>query len=355
MRIATITGGRAEYGLLEPLIKLFEQDPDIDHKLFVTGSHLSPEFGHTVDYINYPVAEKIEIVLSGNTPVSISKAMGLAMISFGEAYERHKPDLVVGLGDRFELMAAVSAAHVAGIPVAHIHGGEITTNAYDDAFRHSITKMSHLHFVATSEYRKRVQQLGEFPRSIFNVGAIGCDGLKKRNKFPYSRYAIYAYYPETLENYSFNKEIKDFIEEQFDSVCLITNGYDVSWLKSKNNGYNRRVFLALLEQADVIIGNSSAGIIEAPALGVPTINIGDRQEGRLMAGSIIQAEANLESVRAAINKLYSDDFQAMMKTDYYKPYGSDGNTAQRIKDIIKREFPKINMKKGFCDSIMVKI
>lgn len=365
MRLGILTGSRAEYGLLEPLIQLFQIDEETDLQLYVTGSHLSPEFGYTADQIKFPITEKIECLLSSDTPVGVSKAMGLAIMGFAEAFERHRPEIIVLLGDRFEMVAGALAAHVARIPIAHIHGGEITAGVYDDAFRHSITKMGQLHFVAAEPYRKRVIQLGENPRTVFNVGALGCDGLEKRYNYKSTNIIIIALWNETFENEFNLEEIRDSIgkaiEEHHIRFCRIKPGADVGnsnmlhqITDKEENDYfielSRGQYIDLLSKADCIFGNSSSGIIEAPALGVPTINIGNRQKGRLMADSIINCDPTKPSIEAAFDILYSDKFQAFMKTDYETPY-KGVNVAVKIRDIIKRGFSSIEMKKGFYDRI----
>ncbi len=341
--LAVVTGSRAEWGLLQPLAKRIHDDPDLNLQLLVTGSHLSHEFGYTVDQINLPISAKVEIVLSSNTSVGISKSLGLAMISFSEVYDRLKPDLLICLGDRYETFAAVSAAHIARIPIAHIHGGELTAGSLDDAFRHSITKMSHLHFPATEEYQQRIIQLGEWPGMVFNVGALGCDGLVKRAKSPNLKQILLAYYGD---------DISDLLPE-FANIIEIYGSHDVHYI---NGGYyslnlSRDAFLDILVDSDAIVGNSSAGIIEAPALGVPTINIGSRQKGRIMADSIIHAEPTKKSIQVAFDKLYSPGFQARIQRTYYTPYKGQ-NVAAKILEIIKVKLQEgIKVEKEFYDLI----
>jgi GDP/UDP-N,N'-diacetylbacillosamine 2-epimerase (hydrolysing) len=333
MKIVIITGSRAEWGLLRPLVQRLEP------LLFVTGSHLSPEFGETWRQIDYPIAEKIECVLSSRTPNGVTMSMGLAAIGFGMAFERYRPDLVVVLGDRYEIFAAVSAAHVAGIPVAHIHGGEVTEGSYDDGFRHSITKMSQLHFTAAEEYRQRVIQMGEHPAMVFNVGALGCDGLEKRAYRPPGKpgHFILAHYGIGADDYEF---------PEGSLVVRVFGSHDVSCMAGSRS-MPRDAFLRELMAADAIIGNSSSGIVEAPALGVPTINVGDRQKGRLMATSIIHCESP-KSLPLALDNLYSDFFQGIMASDYHTPY-KGGNVAEKIADIILGMVGKIEVKKPFWE------
>jgi GDP/UDP-N,N'-diacetylbacillosamine 2-epimerase (hydrolysing) len=332
MNIAVITGSRAEWGILRPLVHRLES------LLFVTGSHLSPEFGETWRQIDYPITEKIECVLSSNTPLGVTISMGLATQLFGVAFTKHQPDLVVVLGDRYEIFAAVSAAHVAGIPVAHIAGGELTEGSYDDGFRHCITKMSHLHFTAAEEYRQRVIQMGENPLTVFNVGALGCDGLEKRAYRPPGKpgHYILAHYGEGASDYEF---------PDGSLVVRVFGSHDVSCTGGRGS-MPREDFLRELKAADAIIGNSSSGIIEAPALGVPTINVGDRQKGRLMATSIIHCESP-KALPLALDNLYSDFFQGIMASDYYTPY-QGGNVAGKIADIILG-IGKIEVKKPFWE------
>lgn len=337
--IAVITGSRAEWGLLASLVRALGNHPDNQTLLFVTGSHLSTEHGETWRQIDYPITEKIPCVLSNNTPAGVACSMGLATIGFGLAFERHRPDLLVVLGDRYEVFAAVSAAHIYRIPCAHLHGGELTEGSYDDGFRHSITKMSHLHFTAAEEYRSRVIQLGEMPSRVFNVGALGCDGLVKREYRPPSddlRQVILAHYGSQNELDEINGYLKD--------AKVISGSHDVECSRLSNS-MPRDEYLKELADADAIIGNSSSGIIEAPALGVPTINVGDRQRGRLMADSIIQCP-EVKDLWVALNTLYSEPFQKIMQLDYYTPY-QGGNVAERIADLILKHVGKIEVNKPF--------
>lgn len=337
-----VTGSRADYGILEPLIQKISDDSYFDMSLIVTGSHFKQgsdddiKFEHT----------KIHCNLQDDSAVGISKSMGLAQISFCEACERLKPELVILLGDRFEIMAAATAAHIGGFPVAHIHGGEVTLAAYDDSFRHSITKMSSLHFVAAEEYRQRVIQLGENPDTVFNVGALGCDGLVKRKSQPDKPFYIVIWHPETIGGAEIHRIRIDISNAK---VLFIGSGYDkgcagASFKKSVKH-LSRGTYLEYLYGATAIIGNSSSGIIEAPALGVPTINVGERQTGRLKAASIIDCQYS--GITDAIQKVGSEEFQSFMQTDYHCPYGG-GGVAGKIIETIKQKMP-IKMRKGFYD------
>lgn len=367
-KICIITGSRAEYGLLKPLLNEIENDPDLILQLVVTGMHLSPEFGLTykdIENDGFVINEKIEILLSSDTPVGVSKAMGLAMIGFPETYEKLRPDIIVVLGDRFEIFSAAVSALVSKIPVAHIHGGELTQGAFDDAFRHSITKMSHLHFTSTEEYRKRVIQLGESPDRVFNVGAIGLDNIRKMRlltkkelekelKFKFGkRNLLVTYHPATLSTAS--------AREQFNSLLDVINGLEnTKMIFTKSNAdpggkiinemINKFVFennqkaiaftsmgqlkyLSTMQFVDAVVGNSSSGIVEAPSFKIWTINIGDRQKGRIKAKSVIDCEPTKESIKEAFKQLYEKDIQ-MNLINIINPHG-DGKAAENIKKILK--------------------
>jgi len=359
MRVMIVTGSRSEYGLLEPLVNLIHTDPAFTLQLIVTGSHLSHEYGMTVEKIHFPIAEKIEILLSSDTAVGTSKAMGLALISFAEALDRLKPDVVVILGDRFESFACASAAHVAQIPIAHIHGGEITAGAFDDAFRHSITHMATYHFAAADQYATRIRVLleatGKKTNNIWSVGALGLDGIDKyrqlnrsehRPSFPLLIFHAVtgqtqnetlkqlcnvisrlesegSYYDYILGNADpRGKEINDIIK-----AYTIHGDCQVS--------LSRASFLKMLASASYIVGNSSCGIIEAPALGIPTINVGDRQQGRLRASSIIDCDGSKEDIERAFVKLRTKTFLKSLNAIQLQYEG--GTVAKRIVDILKEQ------------------
>jgi GDP/UDP-N,N'-diacetylbacillosamine 2-epimerase (hydrolysing) len=380
-KICIITGSRAEYGLLKPLLDEIKSDPDLSLQLIVTGMHLSPEFGLTFSEIEkdgFSIDEKIEILLSSVTSVGVSKAMGLAMISFSEIYKRLKPNIIVVLGDRFEIFSAVAVAHVSQIPVAHISGGEVTEGAFDDAFRHSITKMSGIHFTSCEEYRRRVIQLGEHPDRVFNVGAIGLDNVKRlkllskkelENKLNFKfakRNLLVTFHPVTLEKTT---------EKQFKNLLTVLNELkDTKIIFTKTNAdpggmtINRIIdeyvvknpqkavsfvsmgqlnYLSTMQFVDAVVGNSSSGIVEAPSFKIGTINIGNRQEGRIKAESIIDCEPTKESIKKALQELYSSDFQEKLK-NIVNPYG-DGNTARRILKVLKAYDIRNILKKTFYD------
>lgn len=383
MKICIFTGTRAEYGLLEPLIEELKKEKDFELQLLITGMHLSPEFGLTYKEINtegISKIEKVEILLSSDTPVSICKSMGLGMISFSEALERLKPDLFVGLGDRFELFSAVASCQVLGIPVAHIHGGEETVGAIDNAFRHSITKMSYLHFVSTEKYRKRVIQLGEDPKRVFNVGAIGLDNIKrlellskedleKQLNFKIvSPTLLVTYHPETIEN----KAEKDF-GEILKALSFIRN-LRVIFTKPNADTYGRIIikmiddfveknperscsfvslgqlkYLSLMKYVDGILGNSSSGIIEAPSFKIGTVNIGERQKGRIKARSVIDCPPNSREIISAIRKILNKKFRDSLKNlkNPYEPKNGE-MASKKIKEILLG-FKIREIKKNFYD------
>lgn len=377
-KICIVTGTRAEYGLLYWLIKDVYDDPALELQLLVTGMHLSPEFGLTwkqIEQDGFPISRKIEILLSSDTAVGISKSNGLALISFAEAFDELKPEIVVLLGDRTETFVAAQSALIAGIPIAHIHGGELTEGAYDDAIRHSITKMSHLHFTATEQYRKRVIQLGEQPDTVFNVGAIGLDNIHKlkllnRAEFENSierklhkHNLLITFHPVTLEKHSAKEQFQNLLEtldEQKNTLLIFTKPNSdkdgriiiqmideyVAKHSEKSIAFTslgQLRYLSAIQFMDAVVGNSSSGIIEVPAFNVPSINIGDRQKGRITGPIIFNCEPQKMQIEEAIQKAYEFD-----KTIQWKhPYGN-GNTSETILQKIKT-IQQIELKKRFYD------
>lgn len=381
-KICVFTGTRAEYGLLNPLIKALKKEKSIELQILVSGMHLSPEFGLTYKEIEndgITINEKIEILLSSDTAVGLSKGIGLGLISFSEAYQRLKPNIIVIVGDRFEAFAAASAAMVSQIPIAHLHGGESTFGVIDEAFRHSITKMSHLHFTATEKYRNRIIQLGESPERVFNVGALGIDNIKnlkllskkeleKKINFLFNkRTLLITFHPVTLEKNSSKKQFQNLLEvlNKMDNTNFIftkanadTDGRIINYMideyVSKNadksiayNSMGYLNYLSALQFVDAVVGNSSSGIIESPSFKIGTINIGDRQKGRIKAESIIDCEPTKQSIKNAINKLYSSSFQKNLK-NVVNPYG-EGKTALKIVKILKFFKLKNILEKNFYD------
>ena len=381
--IVVLTATRAEYGLLSPIVhKLIDCD-EFEIRVVATGAHLSPEFGMTVNEIiedGIAIDKKIEILLSSDTPVSISKSMGLAMISFAEYFDETQPDALLVLGDRYETLAVCCAAMNARIPIIHLYGGETTEGAVDEAIRHSITKMSYLHMTSTEQYRKRVIQLGEDPDRVYTVGSIGIENALTRQlmtkeeladnlQFDLSKpYAVVTFHPTTLEGgqagSQFLEVLKafDYHSEMhfiFTKANADANGRIVNKMideyvsKHKNtmavDSLGTLRYLSAVKYADMVIGNSSSGIVEVPSFRVPTINIGDRQKGRIQAQSIINCEADYEQILDAIQCAVSEDFLTK-NCNGLNPYG-DGKTSQKVVEyIIKNIKDKpVNLKKKFYD------
>lgn len=336
-KICVITGARSEYGLLKPLLKAIKKDTTFTLQLIVSAMHLSPEFGMTLNEIvedGFQVDEKIEMLLSSDSAVGVTKSIGLGVIGFADAYSRLQPDLIILLGDRFEALAAAQAALIAKIPVAHIHGGEVTLGAYDDSIRHSITKMSHLHFTAGESYRRRVIQLGEDPKKVWMVGPmiqsairhidlIDKASLEKDLDFTFGKLNfLVTYLPETLDLHQVSDSLTQLFSalEQYKNAKIIftkanadTEGRAVNALidhfceKNADRAkafvhLGQRRYLSVMKQCDVVVGNSSSGVIEAPLMHVPTVNIGNRQAGRERYASIFDCARECESIMLAIKQ-----------------------------------------------------
>lgn len=381
-KICVITATRAEYGLLSNLMQEIKNDPQLELQIIATGMHLSPEFGLTYKQIEadgFKINKKIEMLLSSDTPSAISKTMGLTQIGFADAFEELKPDIILILGDRYEMLAIASTATIFTIPIAHISGGETTEGAIDEAIRHSITKMSHLHFTATEKFRQRVIQLGENPTTVHNVGDINIDAIKKIKllkkeelektinfKFS-SKNIMITFHPSTLENLSSSQQIKELLDAlgEFKDVNLIftmpnsdTDGRIIIQMINdfvKDHKHKAVVFeslgqlkyLSTLKYVDMVVGNSSSGIVEAPNFKIPTINIGDRQKGRLQAKSTINCKPKKEEIINAIKKGYSKEFQKLLK-NFTNPYDGE-NVSYKIKEIIKNTDFTNMLKKKFYD------
>lgn len=376
-----MTGTRAEYGLLYWLLKEVESDQDLHLQLVVTGSHLSPEFGMTYEQIEkdgFTINEKIEMLLSSDSPVGVTKSLGLATIGFADAFDRLKPDILVVLGDRYEILAAAQAAMIARIPIAHISGGETTEGVIDEAIRHSVTKMSHFHFVGAEEYRRRVIQLGEWPDRVFNFGDIGLDNINRLDFMSKSDFEksigfklgktnfLVTYHPVSLSDE--NPELA--VEALFAALDKFRDAKVIITKPNADPGSRRilemidqyaanqpdRVYactslgqiryLSAMKLADVVIGNSSSGIVEAPAMGKPTVNIGKRQSGRLKASSIIDTGETCEEIYNAIKTACSLEFQ-QIAANTTSVYGM-GNTAKLIKEFFKSvDLNNVLMKKFY--------
>lgn len=367
-RIAVFTGTRAEYGLLYWLMKDIQASDKLELQVIVSAMHLSPEFGLTwkqIEADGFPVDARVEMLLSSDTPVGVVKSIGLGTIGFADALDRLRPDLLVVLGDRFEALAIVQSALVMRIPVAHLHGGEITEGAYDDAIRHAITKMASLHFTATEAYRRRVIQLGEAPDKVFNVGAVGLDHLRRNPpmgavelssslgfelKQPY---LIVTYHPVTLAQEDPELTFRALLAAL---DCHPDHQVILTYPNADNGGraliplleeYARRQpgrvlaipslgfrrYLGALSRAAAMIGNSSSGIIEAPAFGVPTVNIGARQQGRLAAASVLHCAPETGAIRRAIATALTPEF-AVACRKVENPYGQ-GDAAGQIVRVLE--------------------
>lgn len=380
-KIAVVTGSRAEYGLLYWLIKEIHESSDLQLQLIVTGSHLSPEFGYTASQIEqdgYPVAARVEMLLSSDTPVGIAKSMGLGVIGFADALDRLKPDLMVVLGDRYEILSAVQAAMVANIPIAHIHGGELTEGAIDEGIRHAVTKMSHLHFTAAEPYRQRVIQLGEQPDRVFNVGAMGMDNIVKmkllsREEFEQSigfrlgkTNMLVTYHPVTLADPS---------KDAFSSLLHALDQFpDAKIILTKPNAdtYGRKLirqiddyakanpervyvstslgqlkYLSAIQHVDVVVGNSSSALIEVPFFRKPSVNIGERQKGRLHGESVISCGSSVDEIADAIHQALSSEH--LEKTRKAPLLFGTGGASQKIVKILKQVDTERLIQKKFYD------
>lgn len=382
LKIAIVTGSRAEYGLFKPLLKEIKKDRSLKLQLLVTGMHLSPEFGLTYKHIEadgYKIDEKVEMLLSADTDSSIVKSTALGMIGMADALERLKPDWLVVLGDRFETFAAVFAAHQAKIPVAHLHGGELTEGATDDAMRHAITKMSYLHFTSTEAYRKRVIQLGEAPKRVFNVGAIGLDSASKIKLLSALKLKQYlgidinkktilvTYHPVTMEKNTAEQQMRQLLKalEKFpnNNVVFTLPNSDadgrviIGMIKDFCIKYPERSkafislgqlrYLSAIKHAGIVLGNSSSGIIEAPFFKIPTVNVGDRQKGRIHSLTVIHTGTSTNSICNGIKKAFSESFIRNCKKAA-QPYGN-GNSADKILTQIVKLGKIKSVKKSFFD------
>lgn len=382
-KICVVTGTRAEYGLLKPIINKISKDDELELCLIVTGMHLSPEFGMTyreIENDGYEIRHKVEMLLSADTPSSIVKSMGVEMIGFADVYAEEQPDMVVLLGDRYEILVAATAAMVHRIPIAHIHGGESTEGAIDEAIRHSITKMSMLHFASTEVYKKRIIQLGEQPERVFSVGALGVENVKSLSllsrkeleesiQFSFDKATVMVtYHPVTLEN--------DTVENQFANLLTVLKKHkELQIIFTKANAdtdgrvinqmidqfvvenSNRSIaftsmgqlrYLSALQYCVAVIGNSSSGIIEVPSFGIPTVDIGERQKGRVRAESVIHCGTEESEIESAMKEALSDAGREKAKQSMNPYEGVD--TSKRIIEVIKKYLKQgIVLKKHFYD------
>lgn len=381
-KICAVSGSRADYGHLFWILRAIKEDPSLQLQIVVTGSHLSPEYGNTYKEIEsdgFKIDEKVRISLTDNSPAGVIKSLAEEIIKCAEAFQKLKPDIIVLLGDRYEIFAAAQSAMIAKIPIAHIHGGELTEGAIDEAMRHSITKMSHLHFTGAEPYRRRVIQLGEDPKKVFCFGAPGLDHIKKTKflskkslekilgfKFR-KRTFIVTYHPATLgleDDKSSVQELLKALDEFPDAGILFTKhnadpggaviGREIDKYVRKNSGRAKifpslgyKIYLSAVKCADLVIGNSSSGLIEVPLLKKPTVNIGDRQKGRLRAESVIDCPAKSIEIVKTIKRALSKDFQAKVSKAKY-PYG-EGDAGRKIKEVLKKVDLSAILVKRFFD------
>lgn len=382
-KICVFTGTRADYGIMSRLVHLIDKDPDLQLQIIATNMHLSPEFGMTYKEIEndgFKIDKKVEMMLSSDTATGTVKSMGLALIGFADALEDLKPDLAVILGDRYEMLAAAEACLINKVPIAHIAGGAISEGAYDDAIRHSITKMSHLHFTETDEYRKRVIQLGEHPDRVWSTGALGVNNIRNEQIMPLSelessldfhlgeKFLLITFHPVTMENATAAEQCDSLLR----ALSEINSNYQLLFtlpnsdtngrvIIQKINDYvsahsdnayaitslGKRRYYSALKFATAVVGNSSSGLVEAPSFHIPTLNIGNRQQGRTRGESVIDVDATYEGIREGLNKALSTEFINRAKKAY-SPYEKE-NTLLEIFNTIKTYPLEGLIKKHFYD------
>lgn len=381
IKACVVTATRAEYGLLKPLIEVINQSENYQLQLLVTGTHLSTEFGMTwksIEEDGYKIDAKVEMLLSSDTPVGVSKSLGVMCMGLADAFKSLQPDFIIILGDRYEMVGVATVANLFSIPVVHIHGGEITQGALDDSFRHAITKLSHLHFVSTAEYRQRIIQLGERPDKVFEVGAIGVDNIRNmkllsRNELSESidldisqPYFLVTYHPATVGSSDVNVEIDNLMSALLSvpntqSIITMSNA-DVGGrlinqrLEYWQGKYPERIalftslgqlrYLSATKHCLAVVGNSSSGILEASSLKRPTVNIGNRQKGRTQAASVINCAIDVESITQALNVAISEDFQVKSK-EVINPYGEGQATPKIMEQLKLIDWSRITDKKFY--------
>lgn len=381
-KIAVVTGTRAEYGLLLPLIRLIRQHRSLELQLVVTGTHLSKEWGmtyHSIQEDGIPISAKLDIQVGGDDFQHIAESTAKALSGLARVFSRLKPDWLILLGDRYETLAAATAAHLAGIPIAHISGGELTAGATDDAFRHAITKMAYLHFTSTKKYRDRVIQLGEDPSRVFLVGAIGIDNIRQLPLLSRKELEkdlgidlsgptlLVTFHPVTLERQPADQQFRVLLRAL--EICMPiriiltfpnadAGGKSIIRLikpfAAKHAGQvlataslGQLRYLSLMKYASAVVGNSSSGIVEAPSLHTPTVDIGTRQKGRIAAASILHVELDKQAIVKGIRKALSKDFATFIR-GVKNPYGH-GGTAARILKILLRFKKTKDLQKKFYD------
>ena len=367
-KICVVTGSRSEYGLLKKLLKKIKKDKYFKLQLIVTGSHLSNQFGFTYNEIlddGFKASRKVDLKLGKDTSVNISNSMSIGLKNFTKNLQNLKPHLVLLLGDRYEIFIAAVAACICRIPIAHIHGGESTEGAIDESLRHSITKMAHIHFSATEKYKRRIIQMGENPKKVFNVGGLGVSSIKSLNfinkkklekeldiKFQ-DKNILVGYHPETINKFSSKKNLSEILKAlkklknttiiftmpNADMDSKIIYNLMKKFVHKNNNSYlfkslGQKKYYSCCKYVDLIIGNSSSGILEMPSFKKGTINIGDRQRGRLKAKTVIDVQPNSKKILKAISYIYSKKFKKI-STKSKNPY-DNGNTSGKIIKILKK-------------------
>ena len=377
-RICIFTGARSDFGLLQPLIRAVMEDEQFELQLVVTGSHLSADFGSSVQEIEkagIPIARKVDILGGSDSPADVARAAGRGMIGFADALEELKPDIVVVLGDRYEALAAAFSSVVLGIPVAHLHGGEVTEGSSDDSFRHAITKLASLHFVAAEPYRARVVQMGESPERVFLVGGLGVDAMarlplfardevEQKLKFHVDgRTLLATVHPATAGAADSGLECVEMLaalEEESDLRIVFTLANADAGGREVNekirafvdrhrdrcicfSSLGSQLYFSCLQFVKGLIGNSSSGLLEAPSFHIGTINIGERQKGRLRSASVIDCAADRQSIRDALSRLFSTEFQKLVSSAI-NPYGSGGATPEILKILRSVDLSKLRAK-----------
>jgi GDP/UDP-N,N'-diacetylbacillosamine 2-epimerase (hydrolysing) len=380
LKICVVTGSRADYGLLRWTMDALQADPYFHLQIIATGMHLSPEFGLTYQLIEqdgFKIDWKVEALISSDTVVGVSKSMGLGLLGFADAFNELLPDLVLVLGDRFEIFSGVTAALIARIPVAHLHGGETTEGAFDEALRHAITKMSHLHFVAAEPYRQRVIQLGEHPDRVFLVGGLGVDNImhlqlldrpniEKALDFKLGlKNLLVTFHPVTLERMTAAEQMTEllFVLATLEDTHLIftlpnadTDGRVLikminQFVSARSNAcvhtsLGSLLYFSCIGHCDGVVGNSSSGLAEVPSFKKGTVNIGDRQRGRMQADSVINCSPTRQDITAAIRQLYSYKFQAVLP-EVKNPYGEGGASRKIVETLKQIDLTNIVKKKFF--------
>jgi UDP-N-acetylglucosamine 2-epimerase (non-hydrolysing)/GDP/UDP-N,N'-diacetylbacillosamine 2-epimerase (hydrolysing) len=379
MRVAIVTGTRADYGLIRPVARAIHAEPGWELGLLVTAAHLAPEFGMTVAQVEadgLPIAARIPTLEADDTGLGTARSTGRGTIGTAEALDAWRPDLLLVVGDRFEQLAAAQAGLFLGIPIAHLYGGDVTEGAFDDAIRHAVTKLAHLHFVSNEEARRRVIQLGEAPERVHTVGSPALDELlavdppRRETVARYldmpldGRTAVVTFHPATLDAQPAPEQLDEVLGAVADVEPALTVVITRANADPQGRAVNARIetwlarqpawrafdalgptrYHGLLRHAAVVVGNSSSGLYEAPSFGVPTVNVGDRQRGRLRASSVIDVPVDRAAIRAGIERALAGDWH-----DAVNPYG-DGHATPRIMDALRAiEDPRALLRKRFHD------